>query len=65
MEDWAHPGARAELPPRSWFFQWRYPRSNANRRRCPPQGPQRQLHPGRRFSTQIHTWRIAWLAYKQ
>ena len=37
-------------------------RGNASRNRRPPRGPKRQLHPGRRFSTQIHTWRIAWLA---
>ena len=62
MADWTHPAARAESPPRLRPFHWRCPLSNANRRRRRRRGAQRPLHPGRRFSAQMHTWRLGrWL----
>ena len=61
-EDRTPPAGRINPPLKPRPQHRRRQRGNASRNRRPPRGAKRQLHPGRRFSTQIHTWRIAWLA---
>ena len=59
MEDWTHPAAQRQLPPKQRPSHRRCPRSNASRIRWPRRAGHRQLHQGRKLSAPMHTWPIA------
>ena len=61
----AHPASQGELPPRLQRPFHQHRRSSASRTRCPRRAGRRRRHPGRKFSAQIRTRRIARLACKQ